>query len=144
VESDVRVLRVLLGRCGLAQPSGWLPFMVYQTGKQYGADSAGWPFCAPLSRSATVRGWWQSYFIYTTNDASNYWRFHLVKIGPGVQSTIKVLNTNGGTYDNWQQVSDANLDHPIAAPTYVVLRMYIDKVGSPGALYLAAPAVFVT
>ena len=61
--------------------------------------------------------------------------------GPRQRSATGVLR---GAFDNWQQVSDANLNHVVAYAASLLLRIYVEKIGSPGALYLAGPAVFVT
>lgn len=144
IGADVRLLRVLLGKVGLSQPGGWFPFSIYQSGKQYQATSAGWPFSGSLSRSLVVRSYFQTYYVATTNNGSNYWRFHLVELGASGSYTMKVLNSSAGSPDQTGQVSDTAINRSVVHPTRLALRVYIDKVGSPGTLYLYGPAVFVT
>ena len=145
IERDVRWLRVLLGKCGLAQPSGWLPWAVYDPSRVGGSTVTGWPYGASISRSLTIRGIWQTFFVSTTHNSSNYWRFHYVELGTSGSYTFKILSTQyAGGANATLQVSDPAIDRAVSFPTRLALRLYQEPIGSPGALWCYPPAVFVT
>lgn len=142
IEADVRWLRVLLGKCGLAQPGGWLPFINYQ---MLGGpiSTPGWPFYGSISRSVRIKRWAQSVQVQTTNNSSNYWAMQLGKSGSsGSWVAIHTLYTNAISPDTWAALA-FSLDHAVAYPGYAQLGIYVEKTGSPGNIYLPSPAVFV-
>lgn len=140
IEADVSLLRVLLGKCGLAQPGGWLPFATYEA-LPFNASTVSAYYSASLTRPCTVRTWHQAVYVATTNDGSNYWDLQLREL-PGT-SGLASLNTSAISPDTWSELSDTSVDLALTASYYAVYIRGV-KVGSPGNLYLPAPAIFVT
>ena len=141
IEGDVRVLRVLLGRCGLAQPSGWLPFAAYSVLPYLSSTSGVDPFAVTISRSCTIQYWYQSVHVATTNNASNYWSLVLRRMSDG--AVIQTLTTSAISASTWSVVSATDMADALTA-AHVGLYIRVTKVGGPGALTMAAPAMFVT
>jgi hypothetical protein len=141
IEADVGLLRVLLGKCGLAQPGGWLPFATYQAVPHNVTTSGQDLFAGTLSRACTIRYWCQAVAVLTTNNGSNYWYFELRRMSDNV--SIKALNTSTLSPGAWELLSSTDLALSLTtAHKGIYIRAY--KSGSPGPLYMGAPAVFVT
>jgi hypothetical protein len=139
VESDVRALRVLLGKCGLAQPSGWLPFTP-NAQVPYNVTTSGLVlFACSVPRAFTVKTWGQGFYVATTNGASNYWTIALQKGGGGAISSFTTASYSANT---WNRRAESNIEVPLTTAD-AWIRVYTAKTGSPGALFLAGPAVSV-
>jgi hypothetical protein len=140
---DVALLRVLLAKCGLAQPGGWAPFTSYQV-VPYNVGGPAVLFGSSLSRSVTVRSWDQMCYVAAPNDGSNYWRFRLQAHRTGVLD-IHTFYTSAIGSASWYRLTVNDLSVSVNAATYTGLRVYVDKyAGSPGGLFMYSPAVFVT
>jgi hypothetical protein len=140
IEKDVSLLRVLLGKCGLAQPHGWLPFAVYQA-VPYGLTGNTNIYIATTSRNCTIRSWSQSVKVNTTNNGSNCWVLRLFTLGGAL--LISEVNTAALTPTAWGVVSDTSIDYALSTSHLGVFLQAI-QYGSPGPLYTGGPAVFVT
>jgi hypothetical protein len=141
IEADVRTLRVLLGKVGLAQPGGWLPFVTYDVLLGSGIAANGNPFAVTVSRAFTVRTWHQWVYVATTNDGSNYWTIDLKRSSDN--AVISTLNTSAISPDTKTVLSNAGIAAAIST-SHLALYISVTKTGSPGAVYLYGPAVFVT
>ena len=79
-----------------------------------------------------------SYKVVGTSDGDNYWSFHFRNLGD--PTDIFYLATshgrcgNGSSWQNCFMAGTYDIDGPGMA-------VYVEKVGSPGALYTAAPAI---
>ena len=143
IEADVKWLRVLLGKCGLAQPGGWLPYTAYQV-VPYNIGGLCVAFVATIPRDLTVRSWDQVFYVGSPNDGSNYWTLRLDFYRVGVISPAS-FTTAGYSPATWHRKTTSNIDTFVDSSTYYASRVYvITKTGSPGGLFLGAPAVFVT
>ncbi|NIP97657.1 MAG: hypothetical protein GWO24_31190 [Akkermansiaceae bacterium] len=140
IEADVGLLRVLLGKCGLAQPSGWLPFTTKDYLPSNHSTSPANLFSGTIPRTMTIRSWFQGVYVATTNDGSNYWTIALVE---NDLTSIASLDTSGMSAGAWSVLSEAGIDTEVGASD-VALMVRVTKTGSPGNLYLHGPAVFVT
>lgn len=139
--ADVGLLRVLLGKCGLAQPSGWLPFGIYQVLPGSGMTSNGNVFFVTVARAFTIRSWHQAAYVATTNNGSNYWTLTMTRLSDS--ATVETLSTSAMSAGAWTVLSSTEMDDAITTAHKGVF-IATTKTGSPGALYLAGPAVFVT
>lgn len=139
ISADVAKLRVLLGRAGLAQPSGWMPFTVYAN-MPYNLSGTGYPFAVTLSRAITLRSWFQGVYVVTTNNGSNYWTVSLHKSDT---TQITSFDTSALSADTWAILSDVGRADALTVSD-VMLYVQVVKTGSPGNLHLAGPAVFGT
>lgn len=137
--AQVAALRVLLGKSGLAQPSGWLPFAVYEM-HPFNQGTDGAPYNATISRPFTIRHWAQGLHVATTNDGSNYWKLELRKADATVIHTLDSSAMSAGTTT---LLRGSGINYAVAT-SVVGLYVQIYKVGSPGNYYAYAPAVFVT
>lgn len=138
--AQVAALRVLLGKCGLAQPSGWLPFVTYGLDPE-NQSGTGTTCAITVSRAFTIRSWTQAVYVDTTNNGSNYWSFELKRVSDF--TTIKTLNTSALSPDTWTVISDTAM--ALAVPkTYLGLYVHVSKTGSPGNWSSMGPAMFVT
>ena len=138
IAADVSLLRVLLGKCGLAQPGGWLPFSAYTLAIP--CSAAGNPFAATVPRQLTIKTWHQRVNVQTTNNGSNYWSVQLAGWTSGVITTINTSTLTAGVSS---VISDTAIDTLLSA-SETGLYIYVAKVGSPGNMFMANPAVFVT
>lgn len=79
-----------------------------------------------------------SYKVVGTSDGNNYWSFHFRNLGD--PTDIFYLATshgrcgNGSSWQNCFMAGTYDIDGPGMA-------VYVEKVGAPGALYTAAPAI---
>lgn len=135
---DVRRIRVLLGKYGLAQPGGWIPFAAYEAlGYNQSAESN--VYSASIYRACTIKTWVQSLYVATTNNGSNYWTCALHRISD--LAVIASFTTAAESPDTWIRNVESGLD--LAVPvSYVGLYVRMTKTGSPGNFYLMGPAIF--
>jgi len=140
-ERELSELRVRLGRSGLAQPTGWLPFTSADFLPGAGTTSAQTAFTTTLSRPCTVHYWYQNVYVATTNDGSNYWTLQLQRLSDsGVVST---LDTSGIAVATSANLSNTGIAGAVTK-AHLGLAIEVSKTGSPGTLYLGGPAIFVT
>jgi hypothetical protein len=133
---------VLLGQVGLAQPSGWLPFAAYTVLPGSGmTTSPAYPYSVTISRALTIRTWYQLAYVATTNNGSNYWTLDLVE--PDLATVHATIDTSAISADTWTMIDDTTINADVSRSD-LGLYVRITKTGSPGALYLQGPAVFVT
>jgi len=125
--------------------SGWLPFTTYKC-LPYGMTKADndedSPFSASIDREMTVDHWSQAVLVQTTNDGSNYWTITLYE-SDGTE--IDSVDTSGISADSNELLTATSIDHDLDPSTAGEEMVYIkvDATGSPGALYLHGPAVYV-
>ena len=142
IAADVAWLRVLLGKCGLAQPGGWLPFSVYQCAPHNMSASPLHPFSVSLSRAMVLRTWTQSLYVANPNDDSNYWTIRLRSWALG--TTIHSFDTSGSGGGLALVFQSGAIDYGATVAGDRGLYIEVLKTGSPGGLYLFGPAVFAT
>jgi hypothetical protein len=131
-----------LGKAGLAQPAGWFPFATYQALPHNMTTTPLDPFAGTISRPLTIKGYHHSGTVLTTNNGSNYWNIWLRSWGTG--ATISLINTSAWPVGGVGQSEDLGINYAITPGTDIGLYIRVYKTGSPGPLYLAGPAVFVT
>lgn len=120
--------------------SGWLPFAIYETLPYNYSGSTAAFFSATIPRAITIRSWHQAVYVLTTNDSSNYWQVQLKQEGGGVLVTLSTQGNSPGVY-----YVESSTGLSISKDTsHKLLYVSASKVGSPGAIFLSGPAVFVT
>lgn len=90
----------------------------------------------------TVVSWTQALYVATTNNTSNYWTLQLYRyISGGTYPKIGEISTNRSSAGAWTKLS-VTIGQ---AGSSTDLQLYIKalKTGSPGALTLAGPLVWV-
>ena len=138
----MRALRVLLGKCGLAQPGGWLPFACHAYLPNNVTQTGAWIYSVTISRPFTIREWIQCFAIGTTNNASNYWGVQLRRLDNNV--SLKTFSTSSYSPGVWNRLEMRDLDIAVSE-SMKGIYLRIDKMaGSPGPISFTAPAVFVT
>lgn len=115
-----------------------LPFGMYGT-DPYLIANAAYPFAVTLSRSITVRSWYQACVVATTNSAAHHWHITLCKRDGTVLAT---LGTEAMAADTWAVLSSTGLSSAVSAAD-IGLYVYVAKSGSPGTISLFNPAVWV-
>lgn len=140
IEADVRWLRVLLGRVGLAQPGGWLPFALYGAIANTITATVSVYSCT-LSRPVLLRYWYQTYYVSSPNDASNYWTINMIRLSDA--TTIASFTTIAGGVATWTTDSQTGLGLSLTA-SHLAVYIRAVRTGSAGQLALMAPAVFAT
>lgn len=140
IDADISWLRVLLGKVGLAQPVGWLPFAAHQHLAYNQSASGESPFAVTIPRALTVMSWHIGVYVGGTNDGSNYWTMDLYKYDTSL-TVIDTLDTSAISGSTHTVLSEGDLRASIAS-SYILLGIRTTKTGSPGNLYLYGPAVF--
>lgn len=137
---DVRALRVALGKSGLGQPIGWLPFAAHQHLAYDQSASGQSPFACTVPRALTIISWHVGVYVGGTNDGSNYWTIDLYKYDTSL-TVIDSLDSAAISGSTHVVLSNGDLRATVAN-TYILLGIRTTKTGSPGNLYLYGPAVF--
>lgn len=141
ITADLKILRVLLGKVGLAQPFGWVNFGNFDVlGLNISASSAN-VYMGTLPRACTVRTWHQAINIISPNDGSNYWTVRLNRLSDA--GNVASFNTSALSAATWLSVATTSIDYAYDA-SKLALVIKVIKTGSPGNLHLPGPAVFVT
>jgi hypothetical protein len=121
--------------------SGWFPFTWYQHNPYSNTTSPGAIFMGTAARDMTLRSWHQATFVAAPNDASHYWTLTL-KNSAATQkgNALSTQNNSPGAWvvESWSGASVA------VTTADELLYVEVVKVGSPGAISLAGPALFVT
>lgn len=99
------------------------------------------PFSASIDRTLTYVRWSQAWYVLTTNDGSNYWTITLKDVDGTV---IKSFTTAAGAASTWTLNQATTFDVASSGTADIMLSVYCDKTGAPGALYLAGPNLEVT
>ena len=119
--------------------SGWLPVVAYWHLPSSMTDNPAYPFMIAIPRAGYVTTWRQTWHVFTTNNADNYWTVALHRTNNDNQITS--WTTAGGSPNTWTlQTIDIN-----ASVNASIMGVYIRaaKHGAPGALSLGAPAIFL-
>jgi len=116
----------------------YLPFGVYAGSGPFTANAT--PYAATIDRTMALVKLTISFYVSTTNNASNYWDITLDKAGGTV---VKTLNTSGASANTFSQVS-FTFSTTTVGTTDVLLRIVLAKVGSPGTIYLPWPALEIS
>lgn len=105
-----------------------------------GISSNGSAFAATVPRALTVAIWMQTCYVATTNDSSNYWTLALYRYQTA-GTKIAEFSTATSSAATWLRFY---LSPGASVPsTDLLLYITATKTGSPGALSLAGPAVWV-
>ena len=102
-------------------------------------DNPAYPFMIAIPRAGYVTTWRQTWHVFTTNNADNYWTVALHRTNNDNQITS--WTTAGGSPNTWiLQTIDIN-----ASVNASIMGVYIRaaKHGAPGALSLGAPGIFL-
>jgi hypothetical protein len=122
---------------------GQQPYLLPFSASDYvgsGISSDGSAFSATVPSGVTVVSWLQTFYVATTNDASNCWTLALYRYaGAGIK--IAELSTGRSSADTWTRLT-VTVNAAIPS-TDLLLYITATKTGSPGALSLAGPAVWV-
>jgi len=121
--------------------SGWFPFGNYALVAYQMTTNGGRPYAGTISRDMTIRSWHQAVWVDTTNNASNYWTINL-KNGSGTNRLS--FDTSAMSADAWNMYSSTGLSTSLTAASEFMLYVQVAKTGSPGAISLPCPAIFVT
>lgn len=93
----------------------------------------------PGGTSKVVR-WVQAWYVGAPNDATNYWQINLRAESPAVTlATFSTADLGTGT---WLRTDLDNLSATVL-DTFEILSIRVTKIGSPGALSLANPLVWL-
>ena len=84
--------------------------------------------------------WSIAAFVASNNNATNYWKFDLLRLD--TQASVASISTIGATSGYWHRYDSGALSVSLPA-TILGLHLNITKVGTPGLLYIGAPAVYV-
>lgn len=119
---------------------GWLVMANTDTLASGIATSGVGVFGGTVPRALTVVSWAQACYVATTNNSSNYWKIALYRY---TTSSIKIaeIDTSRISAATWQVLS-VTIGQAIPS-TDKLIYIYVTKQGSPGALSLAGPAVWV-
>lgn len=121
---------------------GWLPFGQYNSLAD-AISSTKVPFFASLpGRALSVVSWTQTVIVVTTNSSSAYWNLKLYrKTTADADILIGKMDTRNMAADDFVSLSIS----PGAAllATDVALWIEVSKVGTPGAISLGSPLVYV-
>jgi len=139
--AEIAALRVLLGKVGLAQPSGWLPMMASNFLPGAGTTTDQTAYTITLSRPLTVHYWYQNVYITGTNNGSNYWVLTMKRFSD--LATLATLDTSGVALATSTNLAATGINAALTM-AHLGIRIECAKSGSPGTLYLGGPAVFVT
>lgn len=125
--------------------SGWLPFVTYEclpNAMTTGSNDGDAPFTVTVDRELTVDHWSQGVYVATTNDGSNYWT---VTLREQDGTVIETLTTSAISANTLERLTATGIDHGLDPATsgQEGVKIQIDATGSPGALYLFGPAVYV-
>ena len=135
---ELAELRVRLGKSGLAQPFGWVPFSAADSLPSNVSTSPVTLYSATIYRALSLKTWYQAAYVATTNDGSNYWTIALVEAD---LTAITSVNTSAASADTWTMLSDTSVGGSVDRGD-IGLLVRVTKTGSPGNLYLMAPALF--
>jgi hypothetical protein len=138
------------GTLSATHTSGLLNFDTHNNPNNYSASGYA-QFIATLTRNCDIDYWKQAFLCHGTNNSSNYWTVNLVKVVTGgSNTTLATFNTypQPGVAGSW----DLNTESSIPAINNVgnstgqspVMFIQSIKVGSPGNLSLAGPAVYIS
>jgi hypothetical protein len=125
--------------------SGWLPFspkVTDPTSLTKAANDGNGIYTVSIDRAMTIDHWTQACKVSTTNDASNYWTLSLLEWDGTV---IASINTSGESADTRLSLLSTSINHDLDPSTggQEMIYVRIQATGSPGALALHGPAVYV-
>lgn len=132
LEHDMERLRTI------DNPLQLLPFGTFlSTPFPFAASvNAYYPFAVALPRSGVVNTFAYSFYVATTNNASNYWTITLETIGG---ASVQALTTAGSSANTWTRTG-TSFEYSIALSA-VALAVKVQSTGAPGDIYLAGPIV---
>lgn len=117
-----------------------LPFVCHDYVSS-GIATVGSPFSATIPAALTVVSWSQTGYVATTNNSSNYWTVSLYRSLGASSIKIAEVSTKSWTAATWTNAS-VGIGQAIPS-TDKMLYISVAKTGSPGALSLAGPVVWV-
>lgn len=122
----------------------FVPFTHYDVlGANITAASAT-PFWGTVGKAMVLQSWMQNTYVDTTNNGSNYWSISLI-VKQADQSNDTIATFNTSTHSASANVkTTTSLNSYTILSTDLTLAMAVSKVGSPGGLYIAGPAVYAT
>lgn len=118
--------------------SGFFPFATYDLLPDGFGTSGAVPFMGSIERNMSIRRWSQAVYVTGTNNVSNYWNISL-RLSSG--TVIYTHTTSGISAGSWNRRSTTGLSYSVTT-AHITLYVRVDKVGSPGNIYMAGPAVY--
>ncbi|HLB31078.1 MAG TPA: hypothetical protein VJN91_06075, partial [Gammaproteobacteria bacterium] len=122
----------------LTRISGYIPFALTRL-SSFPQSANGLSFEATIDVATTIKRWVQTWYVQTTNNASNYWTIALQEIDG---TAIASFDTSAGSANVWTRRDSGEMSVSITTAD-MGLRINATKTGSPGDLFLAGPAVYV-
>jgi hypothetical protein len=98
-------------------------------------------FVGVLLRDCTLVDWYQSIYVETTNDGSNYWTINLLNAAGTAKGAQ--ISTSASSADTWLRLSQTGQSVSLTASTDKILYLRLSYVGSPGTISLGGPAVWL-
>lgn len=99
-------------------------------------------YTCSVPRAMVVLSWSQAWYVATTNNSSNYWTISLVrKNSAGSNTTLASIDTPTYAADAWCNRLITLSASVLSTDILVVISVV--KTGSPGALSLPGPGVWV-
>jgi hypothetical protein len=136
---DVGELKSQVNRLRTLESGGWyVPFTNYSSLAASLTASTG-VFIATIPRQIVVRSWKQTWLCQAPGDATtNFWTVRLFYGG----NLITQFTTQAGPLNTWNRTDALAMGVTVSEANRY---LYVDaiKTGAPGALFLAAPAVYV-
>lgn len=100
------------------------------------------PYAATIDRTMTLTTWVQGCRVAGTSDASNYWTIELTREKAGVVTVIATIDTKTVNSTDWKNITATLSNYFITSGNTTILYITVaTKVGAPGNLYLAGPAL---
>ena len=119
--------------------SGYLSFVTHAVLPNNMTTTASVPFSTSIGYACTIRRFNILAYVATTNNGSNYWSIEVCKANGTVLFTV---NTNASAANTVVNLSAAGRSDALTTSD-VGLFVRANKVGSPGALTLYGPALYV-
>lgn len=118
-----------------------LPFNVYEAPSVPITVGPLSPYVVPLDRTIIPVRWSNSFYVVTTNNGSNYWKFELIRLSDA--TVVATLDTSAASADSWQSVVGTTFSNIPYGTADKGLYIHVTKVNSPGNLYYSGPIMEV-
>jgi len=118
----------------------WLPWGLYLDKNPFTATS--YPYSVAIDRDTTFMKLTYTFYVTTTNSGSSYWKFSLIRWSD--IAVIKLLDTSAASPDTQSQVTTTSFTIPSIGTNGKGIYILLEKVGTPGTLYLGGPLLEVS
>ena len=119
----------------------YLPFAAYLHSGQL-TTSPSYTLACPIDRSLTLLSYGLSLYVFTTNDANNYWNVELLTWPGG--TLLNAIDTSGISANTWTSFVDTSFSQAAVTTSDIALMIRCTKAGTPGAPgYLLVPGAAV-